>query len=105
VSNYKNAVCRGCWQLGNNCGKCEKCFETKPLSQDYIDILAERDALKNKIDILESEIAVLEESYYLMQNEIDEKDDQIDNLQKSIRFFIEKLSKYEGTVLGSISGN
>jgi hypothetical protein len=27
---YKGAVCRGCWELGNNCGKCEKCIATKP---------------------------------------------------------------------------
>ena len=111
MSNYKNAVCRGCWQLGNNCGKCERCIETKPVNDTKIkriadtkEILAERDALKNKINILESEVIVLEESYYLMQNEIDEKDSQIENLQKSIRYYIDRLSRYEGSVLGSIGG-
>lgn len=28
--NYKNAVCRGSWQLGNNCKTCERCVETNP---------------------------------------------------------------------------
>lgn len=27
---YKGAVCKGCWSLGNNCGVCEKCLDTKP---------------------------------------------------------------------------
>lgn len=27
---YKGAVCKGCWELGNNCGGCEKCIATKP---------------------------------------------------------------------------
>lgn len=26
---YKNPVCRGCWTLGNNCGTCERCIESK----------------------------------------------------------------------------
>lgn len=31
---YKGPVCKGCWQLGNNCGKCEKCLDTKPTTQE-----------------------------------------------------------------------
>lgn len=23
-------VCRGCWQLGNNCGECDRCLKTAP---------------------------------------------------------------------------
>jgi hypothetical protein len=34
MSDYKNPVCRGCWALGNNCGTCERCVETKPTSLD-----------------------------------------------------------------------
>jgi hypothetical protein len=30
VKEYKNPVCRGCWTLGNNCGTCERCIETRP---------------------------------------------------------------------------
>lgn len=30
MGKYKNPVCRGCWSLGNNCGHCERCIETKP---------------------------------------------------------------------------
>lgn len=30
MSKYKNPVCRGCWALGNNCGRCERCIETRP---------------------------------------------------------------------------
>ena len=41
MSNYKNAVCRGCWQLGNNCGKCERCIETKPVNDTKIKRIAD----------------------------------------------------------------
>lgn len=30
MDKYKGPVCRGCWQLGNNCKICERCIETKP---------------------------------------------------------------------------
>ena len=36
MSNYKNAVCKGCWQFGNNCGKCERCIETEPVNDTKI---------------------------------------------------------------------
>lgn len=26
---YKGPICKGCWKFGNNCGKCEKCLDTK----------------------------------------------------------------------------
>lgn len=28
--NYKNPVCKGSWQIGNNCKTCERCVETDP---------------------------------------------------------------------------
>lgn len=27
---YKNSVCKGAWELGNNCKTCERCIETNP---------------------------------------------------------------------------
>lgn len=33
MKQYKGVVCRGCWELGNCCGVCERCLDTKPISQ------------------------------------------------------------------------
>jgi len=30
MSKYKYPVCRGCWQLGNNCKTCERCIVHNP---------------------------------------------------------------------------
>ncbi|QZI73832.1 hypothetical protein K5F93_20060 [Pseudomonas protegens] len=30
MSDYKNPVCRGSWDLGSACGRCERCKETSP---------------------------------------------------------------------------
>jgi hypothetical protein len=30
TEKYSRPVCRGCWMLGNNCGHCERCKDTKP---------------------------------------------------------------------------
>lgn len=44
---YKNPVCRGCWQLGNNCGTCERCLETRPPTQQSKAEIVWAKALKN----------------------------------------------------------
>ena len=30
---YRGITCRGSWEFGNNCKTCQRCIETKPVSQ------------------------------------------------------------------------
>ncbi len=64
IVTYKNPVCRGSWAFGNNCGKCERCIETKPKiephAQEHInDVLA----LSDRIRELEKQLTGVRSRY------------------------------------------
>lgn len=34
MKEYREAICKGSWQLGNNCKTCEKCLDTKNIDAE-----------------------------------------------------------------------